>query len=96
MVTGGSPLTALVFGEADRVYRVLRCPPVGADDSGLVVLREDAPREGPNDDTPWELVSVECLFDEWPGIGRGLDLAREHGAAELVGGQWRARGPGTD
>ena len=33
--------------------------------------------------------AVDCLFDEWPGIGRGLDLARAHGAAELVGGEWR-------
>jgi hypothetical protein len=29
-------------------------------------------------------------MDEWPGIGRGLDLAREHGGAELAGGEWRA------
>ena len=24
-----------------------------------------------------------CLLDEHPEIGRGLDLAREHGAADL-------------
>jgi hypothetical protein len=54
------------------------------------VLREDAPREGPADDTEFELVCVDCLSDEWPGIGPGCDLAREHGAAELAGGEWRA------
>jgi hypothetical protein len=30
-------------------------------------------------------------MDEWPGIGRGLDLARAHGEAELLGGEWKAR-----
>jgi hypothetical protein len=89
-VSGCSSLTGLVFGEAEQAAAVLRFEPVEVDDSGFVVLREDAPRAGPADDTPWELVCLECVFDSWPGIGRGFDLACEHGGARLAGGDWRA------
>jgi hypothetical protein len=90
-VSGCSSLTTLVFGEAEQAAAVLRFEPVGADDSGFVVLRADAPREGPADDTPWELVCFDCVLDSWPGIGRGFDLAREFGGAELASGEWRVR-----
>ena len=46
-----SSLSALVFGEVDRVGAVLHFEPVGADDTGFVVLRDDAPRLGPAGDT---------------------------------------------
>ena len=29
------------------------------------------------------LVCLHCLLDDHPELGRGLDLAREHGAADL-------------
>jgi hypothetical protein len=45
-------------------------------DTGFVVLREDAPRPGPDNDTPWELICVDCVLDSWPDIAPGLDLAR--------------------
>lgn len=60
-------------------------------DSGFSLLHADAPRPGPAADTTWEAVCLECAFDEWPGIGRGLDLAREHGSAEL----WGPSGPNS-
>ncbi|HXQ85228.1 MAG: hypothetical protein WCE47_12670 [Gaiella sp.] len=35
---------------------------------------------------------MHCLLDEHPEIGRGLDLAREHGAADLDDdGEWVGR-----
>jgi hypothetical protein len=52
LVSGCSSLTALVFGEAEQADAVLYFEPVGADDSGFVVLRADAPRAGPADGTP--------------------------------------------
>jgi hypothetical protein len=88
-----SSLTALVFGKAEEEDAVLYFEPIGADDSGFVVLREDAPRLGAADDTPWELLCFDCVLDSWPGIGRGFDLAREHGGAEFAAGEWRAGVP---
>jgi hypothetical protein len=49
-------VTAIVFGEAEQADAVVWFDPVGADDSGFVVLRADAPRLGPTVDTPWELL----------------------------------------
>lgn len=58
-------------------------------DSGFSLSRADAPRMGPRSDTPVETVCIHCVLDEWSGIGRGLDLARKHGAAWLgVDGEW--------
>jgi hypothetical protein len=31
---------------------------------------------------------MNCLLDEDPALGRGLDLAREHGVADLEDGKW--------
>lgn len=54
-------------------------------------MRADAPRLGPEPDTPVETVCIHCVVDEWSDIGRGLDLPREHGAAELeADGEWKA------
>jgi hypothetical protein len=60
--------TALVFGEAEGADAVLYFEPIGAADSGFVVLREDAPRPGPDDDTPWQLLCIDCVLDSWPDI----------------------------
>ena len=46
-----------------------------------------APSEAPPGIT---LVCLDCLIDEHPEIGRGLDIAREHGAAALEDGEWVA------
>jgi hypothetical protein len=35
-------------------------------------------------------VCVECLLDEHPQLGKGLDVALEHRGAEWVDGEWVA------
>jgi hypothetical protein len=69
---------------------------LGPGDSGFSVLFSDAPDP---DDIPTEsleelppgitLVCLHCLIDDHPEIGRGLDIAREHGVADLdENGEW--------
>lgn len=83
--------TALLWGSSDPVDMVLYFEPAPDDptDSGFSLLRSDAPWTGPEPDTPVEPVCIHCVLDEWRGIGRALDLAREHGAAWLgLDGEW--------
>ena len=41
------------------------------------------------DNTPTSLVCLHCLLDDHPGVGRGLDIAREYGVADLgASGEW--------
>jgi hypothetical protein len=84
-------LTAIVWGSAGPIRTVFCFEPEPDDptDSGFSLLRADAPPE-PDDETPWRLYCLDCVLDSWPEIGCGLDLAREHRVAELVGGEWRA------
>jgi hypothetical protein len=35
-----------------------------------------------------DVICLECVLDEWPHVGRGLDLAREHGEAIHHGRGW--------
>jgi hypothetical protein len=64
---------------------------LGPWDSGFTVIYQDAPDpedlDGIDDDGS-ELVCVRCLIDEHPEIGRGLDIAREYGVADLEDGEW--------
>jgi hypothetical protein len=60
-------------------------------DSGFSVL-SDAPDpdevHGP-DDPRISLVCLHCLIDNDPELGRGLDIAREYGVADLDDdGEW--------
>jgi hypothetical protein len=91
MVSCGTA-TAFVWGSSGPVVSVVYVPnePGARFDCAFSLLREDAPPDEPLPSTPHALVCLDCAMDEWPGIGRGLDLARAYGGAELVGGQWRA------
>jgi hypothetical protein len=93
-VVSCATLTAIVLGRSGSVEGIYYVEPEPDDptDSGFGLLRSDAP-PSLTPDTPCELVCLDCVLDEWPGIARGLELAREHGDAELVGGEWRAVGP---
>jgi hypothetical protein len=90
-VLGSGTATAIVWGSSGPVVSVVYVPNEPGDtfDCAFSLLREDAPDE-PLPSTPQELVCLDCAIDEWPGIGRALDLARRHGGAEFAGGQWRA------
>ena len=66
---------------------------MGPGDSGFTVLYADAPdpdeldEQGRHPDVT--IVCLGCLVDDHPEIGRGLDLAREYGVADLdKNGAW--------
>lgn len=67
---------------------------LGPTDSGFTVLFSDAPDledvELPEGEPPpGSLVCLHCLIDDHPEIGRGLDIAREYGVADLDdNGEW--------
>jgi hypothetical protein len=83
--------SAIVWGSRGPVVTVVYVPnePDANLDCEFSLVREDAPPDEPLPSTRRDFVHLECALDEWPGIGRGLDLARAHGGAELVDGQWR-------
>jgi hypothetical protein len=77
---------AIVYGEVGQPELVL-CD-AATDPPGqrwfTVVLDDAEGPEGPSQ-VP---VCVGCLLDEHPRLGRGLDVALEHGGAEWVDGAW--------
>ena len=82
--------TALCWGSEPPVFSIGFEEPMWPGDSGFSVLFDDAPDpedlpEVGEDSLPpgITLVCLHCLLDEHPEIGRGLDVAREHGAADL-------------
>jgi hypothetical protein len=90
--------TAIVWGSEGPVDAVLYFEPADDDptDSGFSLLRADAPKAGPESDTACRLYCLDCVLDEEPGIGPGLDLARMYGGAELGRRGWLPRGgPGS-
>jgi hypothetical protein len=45
--------------------------------------------DDPNEHPGITLVCLRCLVDDHPELGRGLDIAREHGVADLgENGEW--------
>ena len=91
--------TALCWGSEPPAHTVAYEEPLGPGDSGFSVLFEDAP--DPDDLPPigeppaglppgLSLVCLACLIEDEPDIGRGMDIAREHGLAELDDdGEWQ-------
>jgi len=71
------PIEAIIYHQPE---------PDEPNDSGFTLLHGDAP-DDPGDladnDERLRTVCINCLLDENPGIGRGLDLARQHGSADL-------------
>jgi hypothetical protein len=68
----GQPIRAVSYLEPEADW-----------DSGFALFRSE-----PNQVGDTELVCVDCLLDDEPGIGKGLDLAREHGEAIRNGNTW--------
>ncbi len=85
-MTTHSKTVALVWGAEPPAHSIAYCEPMWSGDSGFSVLFDDAPDpadvDGP-EDPRLTLVCLDCLVDDHPELGRGLDLAREHGLAEL-------------
>jgi hypothetical protein len=86
----------MVWGEELPAFSIGFDEPLSSSDSGFTVLFEDAPDPGDVDDPTTHpgisIVCLGCLLDDHPEIGRGLDVAREFGAADLDdGGEWVGR-----
>jgi hypothetical protein len=81
---------ACVWGSEPPAFSIGYEKPLSPGDSGFTVLFDGAPEP---DDVDLEqntsLVCLDCLLDEHPELGRGLDLAREYGVADLdESGEW--------
>ena len=77
---------AMVWGSEPPAFSIGHEKPMWPGDSGFTVIFSDAPDpdevHGP-DDPRVTLVCLHCLINDHPEIGRGLDIAREYGAADL-------------
>ena len=86
---------AVVWGSESPAFSIGYDRPLGPWDSGFSVLFDDAPEPEDLPDDGEELpegislVCLHCLLEEHPELGRGLDLAREYGVADLDDiGEW--------
>jgi hypothetical protein len=66
---------------------------LNATDSGFTVLFSDAPDPDELDEDSRHpavgIVCLHCLIEDDPELGRGLDIAREYGVADLdESGEW--------
>ena len=85
----------MVWGSRPPAFSIGCEQPLGPSDSGFTVLFHDAPDpdELPEDDDSLlpgiTLVCLDCLLDDHPEVGRGLDIAHEYGVADLdERGEW--------
>lgn len=87
---------AMVYGTAPPAFSIgFEEEKIGPGDSGFTVLFDDAPDPEDLPDFTDELpdgvtlVCLHCLIQDHPEIGRGLDIAREYGVADLDDdGEW--------
>lgn len=86
---------AMVWGSEPPAFSIGYETPRGPLDSGFSVLFSDAPDPKDFDEAADELpegitlVCLHCLIEDHPELGRGLDLAREYGLADLdENGEW--------
>lgn len=81
----------MVWGSQPPAFSIGYEKPMWPGDSGFSVLFDDAPdpEDFPEEDNPQELppgitlVCLHCLINDHPEVGRGLDIAREYGVADL-------------
>ena len=80
----------MVWGAEPPVFSIGWDEPNGDWDSGFTVLFDDAP--DPEDVMPYanplehpgiRTIHLGCLLEDYPELGRGLDIAREHRVADL-------------
>lgn len=92
---GHDRTVAFVWGEEPPAFSIGWERPLGPRDSGFTVLFDDAPDP---EDVPVSgdrlppgitLVCLHCLVEDHPEVGRGLEIAREYGVADLDDdGKW--------
>jgi hypothetical protein len=90
-----SQKAAIVLGSQPPIVGISWLEPEDDWDSGYMVIYsdvadlEDDALERELEDSAG-LICMHCLVNEYPEAGRGLDLARRHGGAELDGETWVA------
>jgi hypothetical protein len=58
----------------------------GGDDGRFTILERDrGPRQTDS------VICLDCLLELQPRLGRGLDVAKEHGTAYCIDGEWQAQ-----
>ena len=86
-----SKATAVVWGSQPPAHSVGCCEPMWPGDSGLTVLFSDSPDPDKvePEDPRITLVCLDCLIDDHPELGSGLDIARRFGVADFdADGTW--------
>lgn len=83
---------AIVAGSEPPVVSISWEPPLSPIDSGYCILLSDVEPDSDDEDDS-ELVCLHCVIDDYPEIGRALELAREHGQVDLDDGVWVAADP---
>ena len=73
----------ILNGQPIRAVSYLEPEPEADWDSGFALFASPPDRIGASD-----VMCLECAIDEWPDIGRALDLARKHGEAIRDGDEW--------
>ena len=85
-----------MWGSEPPAFSIGYEKPLGSADSGFSVLFQDAPDPEELPDVEGlplgiTLVCLQCLVEDQPELGRGLDLALEYGVADLdEQGEWVA------
>lgn len=97
-MTEHARLLAWVWGSEPPAFAIgYERGKLGPQDSGFTVLFADAPDPADVDEHEMHpaisFVCLHCLIDQHPEVGRGLDVARENGAADLIDGEWVAADP---
>ena len=93
---GSNKNLALCWGSEPPVFSIgFTTEKLFDGDSGFNLIFEDAPAPDEvagADDPRLTWVCLNCLIEEHPQIGRGLDLAKQHGTADLWDdGEWIGR-----
>jgi hypothetical protein len=71
-ILNGQPITAISYLEPEHSW-----------DSGFALFSHT-----PDSSDRGELIHLDCLLDQHPEIGKGLDVARRHGEAIYAGASW--------
>jgi hypothetical protein len=90
-VTGHARTVAWVWGSEPPAFSIGHENPMWPGGSGFTVLFVDEPEEldEHGQHPAVSLMCMHCLLDEHPEVGRGLDIARGHGVADLdEDGEW--------
>jgi hypothetical protein len=80
---------AIVVGKERPAMSISWEQPLSEADSGFCIIFSELDPLDPEDDTPSTLLCLGCLMEDGDvQLGRGLDLAREHGRVDWMRYEW--------